>query len=307
MEEYFIFSDESGSWGSQNGKKNPPFYVRSWVKIKKRECDQLDLRFNIDNILKQNKIEILFTFTYLEEFYARKFKAREDNVTYIENTIDTLEQQVHKKYLLEIPKRVRSVINYVLFLYVYEKWHIENALERLWDRDNKYTFIFEKPQFNKRDYKNVISSTKIAGNYEILRANSRIGLKIADRLARIFNKKIVEKSLKEESLDQGTVDYYKKFVLPNLKIKGNCGVGAKKIFLSNLANLTTIEKRLIKTLNELNRPPKLKPREIVKKPYYRGNPMVWSETKRKWYVIDKNGEWLGFAGKESDIEWRIVK
>jgi ribosomal protein S13 len=52
---------------------------------------------------------------------------------------------------------------------------------------------------------------------------------------------------------------------------------------------------------------KLKPKEVVKKPYYRGNPMIWSETKRKWYVINEDGEWLEFAGKESDIEWRTIK
>jgi hypothetical protein len=52
---------------------------------------------------------------------------------------------------------------------------------------------------------------------------------------------------------------------------------------------------------------RLKPKEIVKKPYYKGNPMVWSETKRKWYVISPEGEWLEFAGKESEIEWRIKK
>jgi len=52
---------------------------------------------------------------------------------------------------------------------------------------------------------------------------------------------------------------------------------------------------------------RLKPKEIVKKPYYRGDPMVWSETKKKWYVIDKYGQWLEFVGKESEIEWRIAK
>jgi hypothetical protein len=52
---------------------------------------------------------------------------------------------------------------------------------------------------------------------------------------------------------------------------------------------------------------RLKPKEIVKKPYYRDNPMVWSETKKKWYVIDETGFWLEFAGKESEIEWRINK
>jgi len=51
----------------------------------------------------------------------------------------------------------------------------------------------------------------------------------------------------------------------------------------------------------------LRPKEIVKKPYYQGNPMVWSESRKKWYVISPEGDWLEFAGKEADIEWRIVK
>jgi len=52
---------------------------------------------------------------------------------------------------------------------------------------------------------------------------------------------------------------------------------------------------------------RLKPKEIVKKPYYQEDPMVWSETHKKWYVISPEGEWLEFAGKEKDIEWRIIK
>ncbi|MCH7551967.1 hypothetical protein IIB49_01055, partial [Patescibacteria group bacterium] len=46
----------------------------------------------------------------------------------------------------------------------------------------------------------------------------------------------------------------------------------------------------------------LKPKEKVKKAFYRGDPMVWSEQKKKWYVI-KNGEWLEFADEKSKIEW----
>ncbi len=52
---------------------------------------------------------------------------------------------------------------------------------------------------------------------------------------------------------------------------------------------------------------KLKPKEVVKKPFFRNDPMVWSETKKKWYVIDKYGSWLEFAGKEAEIEWRTIK
>ena len=50
---------------------------------------------------------------------------------------------------------------------------------------------------------------------------------------------------------------------------------------------------------------KLKPKEVVKKPYFFGNLMIWSKTKKKWYVIDDSGEWLEFAGKEEEIEWKI--
>jgi len=52
---------------------------------------------------------------------------------------------------------------------------------------------------------------------------------------------------------------------------------------------------------------RLKPKDVVKKPYFQGNPMVWSETKKKWYVISPEGEWLEFAGKEEDIEWKTIK
>jgi hypothetical protein len=69
-------------------------------------------------------------------------------------------------------------------------------------------------------------------------------------------------------------------------------------------NLDYAIETVFKKWLELDR---LKPKEIVKKPYYRGDPMVWSETKKKWYVISAEGEWLEFAGKKEDMEWRIVK
>jgi len=51
---------------------------------------------------------------------------------------------------------------------------------------------------------------------------------------------------------------------------------------------------------------RLKPKEIVKKPFYKGDPMIWSETKKKWFVISKYGEWLEFADKQNTIEWRVI-
>lgn len=52
---------------------------------------------------------------------------------------------------------------------------------------------------------------------------------------------------------------------------------------------------------------RLEPKEVVKKPFYQGKPMVWSQTKKKWFVIDPQGEWLEFVGKKKDIEWREKK
>lgn len=51
----------------------------------------------------------------------------------------------------------------------------------------------------------------------------------------------------------------------------------------------------------------LKPKEVIKKPFFRGLPMIRSESKKRWYVIDKFGTWLEFAGKESEIEWKEIK
>jgi len=52
---------------------------------------------------------------------------------------------------------------------------------------------------------------------------------------------------------------------------------------------------------------RLKPKEIVKKPFFQGKPMIWSQTRRKWYVISDDGEWLEFAAKESEIIWKTIK
>jgi len=73
---------------------------------------------------------------------------------------------------------------------------------------------------------------------------------------------------------------------------------------ANSRNLDYAIETIFKKWLELDR---LKPKEIVKKPFYEGQPMVWSEAKKKWFVINDSGEWLEYADKESKIEWRIIK
>ncbi len=69
-------------------------------------------------------------------------------------------------------------------------------------------------------------------------------------------------------------------------------------------NLDYAIETVFKKWLELDR---LKPKEVVKKPYFLGDPMIWSQTKRRWYVISPEGEWLEFAGEKNEIEWRIIK
>ena len=68
-------------------------------------------------------------------------------------------------------------------------------------------------------------------------------------------------------------------------------------------NLDYAIETVFKKWLELDR---LKPKEIVKKPFYHGSPMVWSETKKKWFVISEDGEWLEFNDSEKEIEWKIT-
>ena len=69
-------------------------------------------------------------------------------------------------------------------------------------------------------------------------------------------------------------------------------------------NLDYAIETVFKKWLELDR---LKPKEIVKKPFFRNNPMIWSRSRKKWYVISEDNEWKEFAGEEKDIEWKIVK
>jgi len=69
-------------------------------------------------------------------------------------------------------------------------------------------------------------------------------------------------------------------------------------------NLDYAIETVFKKWLELDR---LKPKEIIKKPFYDDQPMVWSQTRRKWYVISKDGEWLEFGAQETEIKWKIIK
>lgn len=56
-------------------------------------------------------------------------------------------------------------------------------------------------------------------------------------------------------------------------------------------------------LNQRRWEDETKPGPRKPKAFYRGDPMIWSEQKKKWFVI-KDGEWLEYAGTKDEIEWK---
>ncbi len=103
---------------------------------------------------------------------------------------------------------------------------------------------------------------------------------------------------------------YSRFTKPAkqlLELAGSIGASKEAIdkvaVWANSRKLDYTIETVFKKWLELDR---LKPKEIIKKPFYKGDPMVWSETKKKWYVISKQGEWLLFADKESTMEWKTI-
>ena len=124
-----------------------------------------------------------------------------------------------------------------------------------------------------------------------------------------YSKGLALEQLKEDARKKKII--YSRFTRPAkqlLELAGSLekakGAINKVAQWANSRGLDYAIETVFKKWLELDR---LKPKEIVKKPYYQGDPMVWSEAKKKYYVITPDGEWLEFADKETEIEWRIVK
>jgi len=124
-----------------------------------------------------------------------------------------------------------------------------------------------------------------------------------------FSKGLSLEEIKENSKKKKII--YSRFTRPAkelIELAGSTKKAKQAISIvaewANSRNLDYAIETVFKKWLELGR---LKPKEIVKKPFFQNQPMVWSSAKKKWFVIDDNGDWLEFAGKEKEIEWRIDK
>ncbi len=90
-----------------------------------------------------------------------------------------------------------------------------------------------------------------------------------------------------------------------LELAGSVNEAKKAIYKVSLwassRNLDYAIETVLKKWPEIK---KLKPKVKEKKPFFRGDPMVWSKSKRKWFVINPHGDWLEFAGNEDQIDWK---
>lgn len=243
----FIFSDECGKW---SGYKEDKFYVRCWIKIDEENYYRLNgfckekniynfkkalLRKNSDEILEFlfNKIEfkILFTITNLKEFYERKISVRDEILNSILETITKLEKKISKNYIKnKIPKKIKDSINYILFLNIYERYHIENAIEYLCNESSTYVIRVDNPQFNNQDYEELINEVgsryknNIKIEIKIEKENKEnAGISLCDGFAYII-KNILEKD------DKKGIEFYKKYLITVCE-GGNFGIpGINKVF-----------------------------------------------------------------------------
>ena len=113
----------------------------------------------------------------------------------------------------------------------------------------------------------------------------------------------IKESAKKKSI------IYSRFTRPAkelIELAGSVGKAKEAItIIANWAKSRKLDYSIETVFKKWLELDKLKPKEIIKKPFYNNQPMVWSQTKKKWYVIDNGGEWLEYADKENKIEWRI--
>ncbi len=121
-------------------------------------------------------------------------------------------------------------------------------------------------------------------------------------------KNISLEELKKQTKKQKIV--YSRYTKPAkqlLELAGSIDKAKQAIkVLADWANSRNLDYSIETTFKKWLELDKLKPKEIVKKPFYEGKPMFFSQVKKKWYVVASSGEWLEFCDKMDKIDWRTI-
>ncbi len=137
----------------------------------------------------------------------------------------------------------------------------------------------------------------------------RLTKKVESEIQQIVNHYFKTKGLTLEELKKSAKKkeiIYSRYTKPAkqlLELSGSIEKAKKAItIVANWAKSRNLDYTIETVLKKWLEIKNLKPKKIEKKPFYRGDRMI--KKRGKWYVIDKQGEWLEFAGKEDDITWK---
>jgi len=247
MGKYFIFSDESGSWANQSDK----FYARAWIKVKEEDYLYLEGLWKTKKLPKPSEKSLLrnsnkisdelnkmnfkyfFTFTKLNEFYSRKFYVRDKILESVSLVISQLENQLRSYMRKRIPVKIQDGINQIMFLNVYEAYHIKNAVEILCEQGNEFEFYLDKPQFAENDYLELFNNNiehnckaKLIFTHKKEEKPYNLGIYYVDALVSMF-RKIINNN---KNIVDDYLDYFKNNIFTK-SYAGNTGAnGFNKIF-----------------------------------------------------------------------------
>jgi hypothetical protein len=137
----------------------------------------------------------------------------------------------------------------------------------------------------------------------------RLDKKVESGIQKVVNHYFKTKGLTLEELKKSAKKQeiiYSRYTKPAkqlLELSGSIEKAKESITkVANWANSRNLDYTIETVLKKWLEIKNLEPKKIEKKPFYRGDRMV--KKRGKWYVIDNQGEWLEFAGKEEDIVWK---
>jgi DNA polymerase/3'-5' exonuclease PolX len=181
-----------------------------------------------------------------------------------------------------------------------------------------------------KDVNEIYKESGIKGLKDVFKVGDKMAKKIKEYLA---GKKIKDyEDLKEDTALQQIIAYFfqtKGISLPELKysakkrkiIYSRFTKPAKQLLelsgsvqeaneaikkVADWANSRKLDYAIETVFKKWLELDKIKPKEQVKKAFYKGNPMYYVESKKKWFVVTPENDWLEFAGKEADMEWRNI-
>jgi len=222
---YRVFSDESGHWNDTNHN----VYIRAWLKISEEDSGRLEQErpfASYIDLLKEVSTDttVLFTVTDLRFFRGRYLRFRKS----IDSALSKLMgEQSWPKYITDnAAKDIRSAVNKCLFLNIYEKYHIVDALERL-NSNNVTSWTINNPQFNKPEYIRVCDEQGLENPILVKERDYSTEMKIVDALSKLLRKMIDSKFSNPRDVNK-----FKSSILPYLH-SNNINGGIKAVFTND--------------------------------------------------------------------------